>query len=149
MKPYRTMRSLKFAQRGTSLLEVLISLLILAVGLIGMAGLQLTALKANQSASERSAAILQTYTIASVLQADREHARGYSVTLNGTKTGTTFLDKAVTSWKDNLNTEIGGKGAINCDNAHCLITIQWDDSRGDASNSEDAQTYSLATQIPL
>lgn len=48
-------------QTGTTLIEILISLLILAIGLLGMAGLQTVSLRNTQSAYQRTqAAILST-----------------------------------------------------------------------------------------
>ena len=44
------------AQRGATMLEILITLLILSIGLLGMAGLQALSLKSNQSAYYRSQA---------------------------------------------------------------------------------------------
>ncbi len=51
-------------QRGVSLIEVLVSVLILAIGLVGVAGLQAFALKNNQSAQTRSQASALAYDLA-------------------------------------------------------------------------------------
>lgn len=45
-------------QRGVGMLEVLIALLILAVGVLGFAGLQMTALAKSNDANHRAAAVL-------------------------------------------------------------------------------------------
>lgn len=151
--PARTTRS---HQQGTSLLEVLISLLILAVGMIGMAGLQTTALKASQSSSERSAAILQTYSIASVLQADRIGAQSFRITSSASDpVGPSFLEKSVAKWRRNIRQELGdtATGSITCHGAgagavnfgSCTVTITWDDSRVENSS----ENFSLTTEIPL
>jgi len=50
--------------KGFSLIEVLIALVILAIGLLGMASLMLTSMQSNQNAAERSAAIVLSYDIA-------------------------------------------------------------------------------------
>ena len=149
-------RTTRISQQGTSLLEVLISLLILAIGMLGMAGLQTTALKSSQSAAERSAAILQTYSIASVLQADRSAAQSYRIAAgpaSSDPSGNTFLEKSVKKWRNNIRQELGGDatGAIVCSAAtntsfgSCRVTITWNDSR--VENSSD--NFSLTTEIPL
>jgi|SRR5690554_3490000 type IV pilus assembly protein PilV len=50
--------SLNNAQHGVSLIEVLIALLVLAVGVLGFAGLQMTALNQSTAANHRAAAVL-------------------------------------------------------------------------------------------
>lgn len=49
--------------KGFSLIEVLIALFILAIGLLGTASLMLTSMQSNQSAAERSAAIVAIYDL--------------------------------------------------------------------------------------
>lgn len=147
-------RTTRISQQGTSLLEVLISLLILAIGMLGMAGLQTTALKSSQSAAERSAAILQTYSIASVLQADRSAAQSYQLAAGTpSPTGNSFLAKSVAKWRNNIRQELGDSatGAISCTAANatsfgsCRVTITWNDSRVENSS----ENFSLTTEIPL
>lgn len=132
-------------QTGFSLLEVLIAVVILSVGLLGLAGLQLSALRNNQSAMERSTAILQVYSITDVLRADIVSAR----------TGLTsaFITGQIAAWQDRLEALLGdgATGDVVCNTAGtppvttCTVTIQWDDSRG--LGGDTAQT--LTTQVQL
>ena len=46
------------SQRGVSLIEVLVALLVLAVGILGFAGLQMTSLSQSTAANHRVAAVL-------------------------------------------------------------------------------------------
>ncbi len=46
-------------QRGFTLIEALITVIILSVGLLGLAGLQFNALRSNQSAAQSTLAVLQ------------------------------------------------------------------------------------------
>lgn len=50
-------------QRGFSLVEVLVAVLVLSVGLVGIAGLQVAAMKTNQSAYMRSQATALAYSL--------------------------------------------------------------------------------------
>ncbi len=61
-------------QRGVGLIEVLISLLVLSIGMLGLAGLQLFSLRNNQGAMERSMAVVETHSIADAMRADRVNA---------------------------------------------------------------------------
>ena len=55
---------------GFTLIEVLIAMLVLAVGLLGLAGLQATSLKNNQSAYNRSQATQLAYDLADRMRAN-------------------------------------------------------------------------------
>ncbi|WP_286240308.1 type IV pilus modification protein PilV [Neptuniibacter halophilus] len=59
-------------QSGFNLLEVMIALVVLSVGLLGLAAMQLNSLKLNQSAYMRSQATLLAYDIIDRMRANRE-----------------------------------------------------------------------------
>lgn len=65
---------------GFSLIEVLIALLVLALGLLGLAGLQVTSLKNNLSAYNRSQATLLAYDLADRMRANVAAATTYTST---------------------------------------------------------------------
>lgn len=60
--------------RGVSLLEVLIAVVVLAVGLLGIARLQTQTLKLNHSAAQRSHAVMLAYSIMDAMRANRAAA---------------------------------------------------------------------------
>jgi len=57
--------------RGFTLLEVLVAVIVLAIGLLGLAKLQATGLRANHEADLRSRATLLAYDIADRVRANR------------------------------------------------------------------------------
>lgn len=57
-------------ERGYTLIEVLVALFIMSLGLLGMAGLQVTSLKQNQSAYMRSQATILAYDIIDRMRAN-------------------------------------------------------------------------------
>ena len=57
--------------RGFSLLEILIAVVVLSIGLLGLAGLQFTALRGNSQSYERSQAQALAYEIADVMRTHR------------------------------------------------------------------------------
>jgi len=63
-------RTLPFDQRGVTMLEVLIAILIISVGLLGTAGLQAVGLRASVAANERTAATLLAYDAADRMRAN-------------------------------------------------------------------------------
>ncbi len=60
--------------RGASLIEILVTVVVLAVGLLAMAGLLANALKSNQSAAMRTQAIAASYFLMDTLRAHRQLA---------------------------------------------------------------------------
>ena len=62
-------------QRGFTLLEVLIAVMLLAVGLLGLAGLQAVSLRNNHSAYLRSQATMLTYEIIDSMRTNRSAAQ--------------------------------------------------------------------------
>jgi type IV pilus assembly protein PilV len=64
-------------QRGTSLIEVLVTLVILAVGLLGVAGLQAKISVAEMEAYQRSQAVLALTDMTERIGANRTQAAGY------------------------------------------------------------------------
>jgi type IV pilus assembly protein PilV len=135
-------------QRGFSMIEVLVTVLILAIGLLGLAGLQSTSLRSNHSAMLRSQATVLAYDIADRLRANRTAALNgnYDVDLEETPTGTSMVATDIIAWKTNLAEMLPlGDGAIerDDDDNRFTITVQWDDSRGE----EDPKVFTLRTDL--
>ncbi len=104
-------------QRGVGLIEVLVAVLVMAIGLLGLAGLQIRTLRDNESASQRGVAVMQTHSIIDAMRADRTKATtdGYDIALaDATPTGSTFRDLAIASWRTSLEDALGSAatGAI-------------------------------------
>jgi type IV pilus assembly protein PilV len=126
------------SQRGVGLIEVLIAVLVLSIGLLGIAGLQARALKNNLSAFERSQAVTLTYLMLDAMRANVDAARGGAYNLSQTCTvptgGSTLISRDHAVWlqalKDTLGNHASTCGRINCVAATCTVQVIWDDSRG-------------------
>ena len=75
-------------QRGTSMIEVLVSIVIVVVGLLGLAGLQTHASLAEAESFQRAQAILLLQDMTDRINANRLNAASY-VTASALGTGTT------------------------------------------------------------
>lgn len=64
---------------GFNLIEVMIAVVLLSIGLLGMALLQSTALRAGQSSSERTVATVLAYQLLDMVRANREQAAQYNL----------------------------------------------------------------------
>ena len=137
--------------RGMSLIEVLVSVLVLGVGLLGIAAMQALALRGSQGSLESTQAVMASNSILEAIRANRTQADNYNMVKTCTVpsgSGLVGADKA--SWVSALHTTIGAGscGQISgCDDANatnCRITVFWDDTRAGGSN---AQNMSVEAQI--
>lgn len=121
-------------QRGTSLLEVLISLIILSLGLLGYAGLQSVTIKNNHNAFLRAQATSLAYNALDRMRANRANVGGYVMSTYG---ATPSAADAVT-WKTELETTLpGGQAKITRPSGNkVIVEIKWFDSATSADSHE-------------
>lgn len=144
------------AQIGAGLLEVMISVLIMGIGLLGIAAMQATALKNSQSSLERSQAVIQSYAILESMRANRPAAiagqYNLALTCNPPPAGT-LAQSDTNAWIASLETTLGNTantcGSIQCNGADCTVTVQWDDSRGTGNAGAGNATYQIATRTQI
>jgi type IV pilus assembly protein PilV len=142
-------------QRGVSLIEVLVAVLVMAIGLLGIAALQATALRNSQSSLERSQAVVLSYTILDAMRANPKEARagGYDMGMSCQAPTLSRTDRPAEStlgrsdrnaWIGLLKSELGegACGTIACAAAagtearDCRVTVRWDDSRGSGGSGQ-------------
>ncbi|MDP1900258.1 MAG: type IV pilus modification protein PilV [Rubrivivax sp.] len=139
------------AQRGVGLIEVLVSVLIVTVGLLGAVALQATALRNNQGSFERTQTSILTQGIFDAMRANLA-----GVTANGYNTGGfvcvapaagSLATRDIARWVGNLHAQInpGACGSIACAANVCTVSVQWDDSR--ATGGSNAQTITMRAQL--
>jgi type IV pilus assembly protein PilV len=80
MNPTIVRSHARLAQRGVTLLEVLVTVLILAFGLIGLVGLQTKVQAAQADAYQRAQAVLLVEDMANRISANRVNAASYVTT---------------------------------------------------------------------
>mgnify|MGYP000108314373 FL=1 len=152
---FKVTSPLKNTLSGFSLLEVLITLVILAIGLLGLAGLQATGLKNNLSAYHRSQATQLSYEIADKMRSNLSAISTYA-TLNPTSAVAKPACKAVAGicsdtdmaqndlfeWNSKISTTLpSGAGLITQATSSYTISITWDDDRdGDNTNNINFRT---------
>lgn len=136
--------------RGVGLIEVLVAVLVLAIGLLGVAAMQATALRNSQSSLERSQGVMHVYTILDAMRANPDAARtgAYNMGLTcAVPAAGTLVDNDKRAWIDMLQQNLGATacGQVACQGALCTITVRWDDSRGTSGSA--TQTFSTTTRI--
>lgn len=134
------------AMKGFTLLEVMIALVIFSVGLIGLAGLQSTAVEDNSRSYYRVQANFLAYDILDRMRANRDLAlsgnyiiglgQPSATSCNGLTTCSpaTMADADRYEWKQALvNNLPSGEGTVQRPGTNLtdpfVITVQWDDDR--------------------
>jgi type IV pilus assembly protein PilV len=141
--------------RGFSLIEVLITILIFAIGLLGMAALQAVSMRSNQSANFRTQATALAY-----MMIDRMRANGEAVMrgdyLAGMTAGNCSADPAdspiathdIETWRQQIACQLpGGQGAITFPGDGVHVQITWTDARWSLIPSERSTTFELVTKL--
>ncbi|WP_454911267.1 type IV pilus modification protein PilV [Stutzerimonas chloritidismutans] len=133
---------------GFGLIEVLVSMLILGVGILGMIGLQLNALQFNQTAAFRSHATFLAYDIADRMRANAPAALSgsYSIGLSDSApTGSGIAETDLREWKAAMATQLpAGNGSVGKNGDIYSITVQWDETK---SGGEAAQQFVFTTRL--
>lgn len=139
---------------GFSLIEVLVTIVITAVGVLGAAALQLNAVKFNQVADMRSQATLFAYGVADRMRANRQAARAGRYDLDfddDAPAGTAVHEIDLRDWLSALAARLpGGDGAIERDGVTVTVTVRWDESRVAGSREGDGphlQTFVFVTEL--
>lgn len=118
-------------ERGFTLTEILVTLVIISVGLLGVAGLHSMSLRNNFDALIRSHASALADEIADRMRTNRTRALAgdYNIAMKATRTGTTLADADLIAWKARLTQQLpDGDGSIAVAAAPSrlvTITIQW------------------------
>jgi type IV pilus assembly protein PilV len=132
----------KKSSQGFSLIEVLISILIMTFGLLGISGLMLKGID-NATGSDLSARASQSAN--EIMDAMRANADNKSAYLTGMGkkasevTGSTIADQDVKQWLTSLALLPGGQGAIETDASitnGVKVTIQFNNCVGTLTKAE-------------
>ena len=152
-------------QHGFTLIEVLISLLILAVGLLGMASLMTTSMQSSTNAYSRSEASILAYDIVDRMRINRTHAidsNDYVLAEDDEPSdpgcdpedGCSAADQAALDlfqWYQNLQGNMpGGTAEITHDENQYTITLSWPATFRAADNADtEAETLTFTLRVDL
>lgn len=137
-------------QHGFSLVEVLVTMLVVSIGLLGIAGLIATSMKNNHSAQSRSQASVLANDIIDRMRANRSVAElapsPYALALGAQADPTAGVAGAdLAEWLAAVAAGVpSGQGAVAFDAAtnNVTVTVQWSDKRA----SGDGATVGLPAQ---
>lgn len=131
------------------MLEVLVTILIMSVGLLGLAGLTAASMRNNHGAYHRTQAVWLAYDIADRMRANRaaaigggyNHALGAAVPVGG---AVNQVD--LQQWVARLGGLPNGLGSVNvAADQSVTIIVQWDDNR--STGGVAAQQFQVDTRL--
>ncbi len=142
--PYTTSSTPQQAA-GFTLLEVLIAVVVLSIGLLGLAGLQTTGLRNNQDAYARTQAATLANDMADRIRANMAgfNAGNYDNTASTTATcnssGCTpqqMAEHDTSLWNTALAVLPSGQGTVATNAGLVTVTVMWDNSRTGATGTD-------------
>lgn len=128
------------AQRGVTMVEVLVTIVVISFALLALAGLQVVSLGHNKEGSTRTTATVLGYTILDAMRANRQAALTgqYDIDLaDDAPTGTSISESDLSAWLGQLTARLPeGDGAVSVDAATQIVTVtvQWGDIRGNRTD---------------
>lgn len=139
----RNRRSMK-SNAGFGMIEILVSLLVLAIGLLGLASLQTTGLTQSSETRNRSQAILLADDMFERIRANRDSINSYAVAAAGTAptcnrafkvANTNVVADDIAEWQNSLGCLLpGGNGTVQISAGVATIDITWNTNTGNSAD---------------
>jgi type IV pilus assembly protein PilV len=158
------MREIYLRQNGFNLIEILISVVVIAIGLLGLAALQLNNIRYNHSAQLRSLAIVQATSMIDRMRANYSGVKaGYYNNLTGIPTATTcttcssseIAQRDLYLWNTaNAALLPSGQGTVTRNGTQYTVIMRWDNNRTGAtglncSGNADVDLTCLSMEVQL
>lgn len=126
------------SQKGVSLIESMIALLVISIGLLGIASLQITAMKQNNSALRHSQSVWIAYDISDRIRSNYGQFANYvgidtnniyaQDCMTGACTSAQLITADAQDWASQIQNLPAGRGLITSPAAsQILIRVMWDD----------------------
>jgi type IV pilus assembly protein PilV len=147
------------ASKGFTLVEILVALVVLSIGLLGVAALQLMSLRSNHASALRSQATFLAYDIVDRMRANCDAALNgnYDIAYGTTPSGAGVANTDLAAWRanvastlpafDNAGTVEPAKGEIVRNGDVFTIRIRWSDWDDSGANSRTGIEFSMDTQL--
>ena len=152
-------KSFAHRARGFTLIEALVALVVLSIGLLGVAALQLTSLRSNHGSAMRSQATFLAYDIIDRMRANRAAALtdAYTIALGAAGTAGTVAGDDLVAWKqniartlpaiDNAGTPQPADGSVRRDGDIFTVTIRWSDWDDTGAGGRTPIQFTMDTQL--
>jgi type IV pilus assembly protein PilV len=151
--------ALRRDQSGTTLIEVLITVVLMSIGLLGLAGLQVMSVQNSNSSGERFEATTLARDILERMRANRSQAvaqapiPNYDLVKGANPASVGLANVDLVAWKTAVEGLPGGQGSVGVDvnddtkTATATINIFWTDASND--NAGDSRDMSITLSAGL
>ena len=147
-------------QQGVSLVESMIALLVISIGLLGIAALQVTSISQNSSALHHSQAVMAAYDMADRIRTNNNSFAAYDAIDTNTDysqdctgianicSSAQMVTADASNWKTRVGNLPSGRGQIiaQANPTELLIAVMWDDGGipGGGSNGAACPVVALS-----
>ncbi|NDK39268.1 type IV pilus modification protein PilV [Pseudoxanthomonas gei] len=142
-------------QAGFTLIEVMVAVLVMAVGLLGFALLQTMSVRYSQSANQRTHATNLAYDMLDQMRSNRLGAVEYrNATFTGgtdtactRATGTVTVASNITRWQCQVRAAlgVGSSATVTYAGGIATVTIVWGDQRWESNAARRTGAYETGT----
>lgn len=135
---------MQMLQRGVSLLESLIAMLVLSIGLLGVLGLQTKSLVHNRAAYFETQASNMALDMLDRVRANNAQASAYALAIGSSATGSGLPVSDQAEWIADLASALpNGEGGIAIANSRVSVTVRW----ADASQASNVRQIQLVSEL--
>jgi len=134
------------SQQGLTMVESLVALVVISIGLLGIAALQLTSMKNTGSALQHSKAVWASYNMADRIRSNGVRFADYSGIdtassyaqdcMNSACNDTQMVTADAAEWTDKVRELPGGRGLVTGDPKRLTVTVMWDDEGTGATGTD-------------
>lgn len=136
-------------EEGYSLVELMVAVLVIAIGLLGLAGLQAVGLSGNHNAYLATQATILAQDMADRMRANAQGLPAYtgSATPSSCSAGCTAAQVAgndLAEWNSMLAAQLpGGAGSINAASGVYTISVSWAEHVKNSNNARGDRTRTV------
>jgi type IV pilus assembly protein PilV len=141
--------ALRHRQAGLSLVEVLVTVVLVSIGLLGIAGLQLTSVRNTNSAGQRFQATVLAEDIVERMRANRAQAvtGRYQLAVGGAVGSVGLAREDLLAWRAALAELPGGDGGVDFIDNEATVTVRWTDASDANPDDTTAMELQLRTEL--
>lgn len=134
-------------QHGFSLIEVLISMLVLSLGMLSLAALFISSLSTSHAASQRSQATFLAYDIIESMRANRKAALASCYTATAACSNPVARND-LTLWQAQIRRTLpDGSGTVSMTGTRATVEVSWDEGKTNEDGVPLRAAFSTDTGI--